>query len=98
MELRQMLTLDEQLAEGGMPPVRVLRGEYNFGIADDEQAARPIAVVDQANAPDFEVVFRWHDDFHFERDIAVAALELGFVREERDRARVGLYGGRMVGG
>jgi hypothetical protein len=66
MELGEMFAFHEQLAERLMPPVIVLRGEDDFGVAYDQQAARPVTVVNEADSPDFKIVFRRHDDFHFQ--------------------------------
>ncbi len=74
--------LDEEVAERRMREVGAGRGEHDFGVAGQIEAARPMAVVGDRDAPQLGVVFGRDDDLgaRFEARRRRAARRRGRAR------------------
>ena len=58
---RHRLGLDEQLVEGRMLPVCVVRRQREFNVAREIETAAATGPIDQGDPPNLHVVF-WRDD------------------------------------
>ena len=93
---RQVLGLDEQLAERRMGEVVLGPPEHDLGVARDLDLPRPIAGVGHRQAANLDVVL--DRDHHLEHglDPVVGPLEDGLLERERREIRLGLVARRLV--
>jgi hypothetical protein len=80
--LRPVFALDEQLVERRMAQVGSVRCEHNFAVTGQHQPAGLVAVIDQGNAPELDVVVWRNGDLHVQRDVVISAPEFSLVGVE----------------
>jgi hypothetical protein len=80
--LLKILRLQEQLGERRVSLVRAARIETYFGVTGEVKLARPAAVVDDRDYPDFRVVVRRDANGQARLKVAIPAEEVGPPRAE----------------
>ena len=87
---RRRLGLDEQLVEGRMLPVCVVRRQGEFNVAREIETAGPEGPIDQGDPPNLNVIFRRDDDLRFRLNAVIGAPEHGTVEREDGGVRLNL--------
>ena len=96
--VRQVLGLDEQLAERRVREVVGGGHEDDLRVAGDVDLPDARAVVAHREPPHFDVVFRRHRDVEVRREVVVAPPEARPIGGERDGVVVRLPARRLIGG
>ena len=94
---RHRLGLDEQLVEGRMLPVCVVRRHREFNVAGEIEAAGAKRPIDQGDPPNLHVIFRRDDDLRFGLNAVIGAPEHGTVEREVGGIRLNLPADRVIG-
>ena len=95
--VRQVLGLDEQLAEGRVRHVVFLTPEHDLGVARDLDLSRTLALVGEREASDFHVLFGRDDHLELRLDAVVGASKHRALVRERDQVVVGFLRRGLVG-
>src|SRR5665647_633853 len=72
--------LDEQLVEGRMLPVDVVRRERELNVARQVEMAGANGPIEQGDPPNLNIVFRRNDDLRFGSRAVIVAPENGPVK------------------
>jgi hypothetical protein len=80
--LRNRLGLDEQLVEGRMLPVCVVRRQRKFNVTRQLEPAAARGTIDQRHPPNLDVIFRRDDHLGFTLNAIINAPEHGPVERE----------------
>ena len=84
VQICQMLTLDEQLAERWVPSIICRWREHDFSTARKGEDSRPARLVYHVDTANFDVVARRNRDLHSESDTVISPVELCRVRMKHD--------------
>jgi len=87
---RHRLGSDEQLVEGRMLPVCVVRRQREFNVAREIETAGVKGPIDQADPPNLNVIFRRDNDLRFRLNGVIGAPEHGTIEREFGRVRLNL--------
>jgi hypothetical protein len=87
---RDRFCLDEQLIEGRMLPVCVVRRQREFNVAREIETAGANGPIDQGDPPNLNVIFWRNDDLRFGLNAVIGAPEHGTVEREGGGVRLNL--------
>ena len=93
---RHRLGLDEQLVEGHMLPVGVVRRQREFNVAREIETAGPKGPIGQSDPPNLNVIFWRDDDLRFGLNAVISAPEHGTVESEVGGVHLNLPADRVI--
>ena len=94
----QYLGLHEQVAEGAMREIGVLRRQDDLGVARHLDVSRVVGQVGERDAADLDVVLGRHADLGVRFDVVIEPAVFRARLDEDGLVAIGLLPGRLIGG